>query len=862
VERIAESGKQHEPAASAAGRGRDATPSSSSLPPALQLQQSAGNQAMQGLLRSGFIQAKLAISNPDDPDEREADNVANTIMRKAAGAPASSPCSCSHDGEMCEECQQKQSAPSIQRRASSSAAPTHVPRIVSDVLRSPGHPLDSATRAFFEPRFGRDFSDVRVHTGAEAAASARSINAHAYTAGSDIVFASGQYSPATSSGRFLIAHELSHVAQQLAATESRIHRAPDNAGPPDGQPSIPGNLPATAQATPQSTLKPANQSISSGIEVEVVGADTSVNEPLVVVATKFARTAAARVLRVSSVEDMIHQLEGLLSTNTCVGKLVVWYHGAPEIQLLVGEYPLGPKKQRLPASGFTREWLQLSSNRAALNRFRRLFCCGGAMHWIGCSTASVRASGGLRTPEELDRNPVVEVYPDIYTSAREAQNHGAVLLGATFGAVNVQAWANATCTTIKSATNLVTLFPKSRNPITIDEGGHWVDVHPQHPCQCDPVSGRVAGDAPSRSEMVKEWQAQIASLVGTKNVQWHELVLALRTGVPHATEVVGAGEQGERTFDARKGTLPAALVSEMQHRTKGRRGPLEKYYATKVLFPLLRIAAADLTPPAPLPNIPMPGHLYVRIAGGGTWAAVTQPHLAVTNRNDFWHWTVYNDRAIGETPEFTRTVVQHELEHAADFEKDLTRFEADHPRPKSGIPDQFMRPAEGADVKSWTGDWGRYINEFIDFQESHRDPARHFDIILGQRRQITPGGGASWDKWSGGERAYWFELIFHNLPPRVPRGSKLTGEDEVLSAFVSADSALKRAAVQRAIDTIDGALRPDPHADPDSVAHLRDSAITLLQHFDEIIARVIDEHYPAANREVLVNLLERGVSGF
>jgi len=214
VERIAESGKQHEPAASAAGRGRDATPSSSSLPPALQLQQSAGNQAMQGLLRSGFIQAKLAISNPDDPDEREADNVANTIMRKAAGAPASSPCSCSHDGEMCEECQQKQSAPSIQRRASSSAAPTHVPRIVSDVLRSPGHPLDSATRAFFEPRFGRDFSDVRVHTGAEAAASARSINAHAYTAGSNIVFASDRYAPETTVGERLLAHELTHVLQQ------------------------------------------------------------------------------------------------------------------------------------------------------------------------------------------------------------------------------------------------------------------------------------------------------------------------------------------------------------------------------------------------------------------------------------------------------------------------------------------------------------------------------------------------------------------------------------------------------------------------------------------------------------------------
>jgi hypothetical protein len=198
----------HKTAGLPGARELSGTPAAESLSPILQLQQQAGNQAVQQLLRSGCIQAKLAISNPDDPEEREADSVASTIMRKHAGAP----CSCSPGEEMCEECQQKQSAPAIQRRASAPFAPAHVPRIVGDVLlRSPGHPLDSATRAFFEPRFGRDFSDVRIHTGSDAAASARSIDAHAYTAGSDIVFASGQYSPDTPSGRSLLAHELAHV---------------------------------------------------------------------------------------------------------------------------------------------------------------------------------------------------------------------------------------------------------------------------------------------------------------------------------------------------------------------------------------------------------------------------------------------------------------------------------------------------------------------------------------------------------------------------------------------------------------------------------------------------------------------------
>lgn len=250
----------------------------------------------------------------------------------------------------------------------------------------------------------------------------------------------------------------------------------------------------------------------------------------------------------------------------------------------------------------------------------------------------------------------------------------------------------------------------------------------------------------------------------------------------------------------------------------------------------------------------------MRIAVGGTWAAVTQPHLAVTNRGDFWHWTVYNDRAIGDTPEFTRTVVQHELEHAADFEKDLIKFEAGHPRPPGPIPAQFTLPAEGADVKGWTGDWGRYINDFIAFQEGHSDPARHFEIVLGQRRQTTRTGASSWDMWSSGERAYWFELIFHNLPPRVPRSSKLPGEDEVLSAYASADSALKLAVVLRASDTISSALHPDKHADQAAIAHLRDSAQTLVQHFDDIIARVLHDHFNDTTRDSLLSLLQRGSS--
>jgi len=98
----------------------------------------------------------------------------------------------------------------------SSAAPATAPPIVDDVLTQSGQPLDPATRSFMEARLGYDFSRVRVHSGARANASARSVHAHAYTVGDNIVFDAGRFAPQTREGRRLLAHELTHVVQQGA----------------------------------------------------------------------------------------------------------------------------------------------------------------------------------------------------------------------------------------------------------------------------------------------------------------------------------------------------------------------------------------------------------------------------------------------------------------------------------------------------------------------------------------------------------------------------------------------------------------------------------------------------------------------
>jgi hypothetical protein len=127
-------------------------------------------------------------------------------------------CACGNHatGGECEECAKKKGM--LQRKPQHSGLSTQdsetVPPIVHEVLRSPGHPLDPATRAFMEPRFGHDFSGVRVHADAKAATSARAVNALAYTVGRDVVFGAGQHSPATATGQRLLAHELTHVIQQ------------------------------------------------------------------------------------------------------------------------------------------------------------------------------------------------------------------------------------------------------------------------------------------------------------------------------------------------------------------------------------------------------------------------------------------------------------------------------------------------------------------------------------------------------------------------------------------------------------------------------------------------------------------------
>jgi len=108
----------------------------------------------------------------------------------------------------------QQSASELERSASRPGRGAELPSVVHDVIRSSGQPLDADSRAFMEPRLGHSFADVRVHTNAQAAASARAVGARAYTFGNNVVFNAGEFAPQTKTGRRLLAHELTHVVQQ------------------------------------------------------------------------------------------------------------------------------------------------------------------------------------------------------------------------------------------------------------------------------------------------------------------------------------------------------------------------------------------------------------------------------------------------------------------------------------------------------------------------------------------------------------------------------------------------------------------------------------------------------------------------
>lgn len=193
---------------------------------------------------AGPIQTKLAINKPEDEFEQEADRVSEQVMRMPKPQ-LQRDCACGGGCSSGSTEQPGQEHECLQTKGigSSDLGLTTAPPIVHEVLGSPGQALNPATRAFMEPRFGREFSRVRGHTDQVASRSAEAVVAQAYTVGSDIVFGAGRYAPASRDGQLLLAQELSHVQQQVGPAPMLLRQPnsdkmkPSADKPPPAQPS-------------------------------------------------------------------------------------------------------------------------------------------------------------------------------------------------------------------------------------------------------------------------------------------------------------------------------------------------------------------------------------------------------------------------------------------------------------------------------------------------------------------------------------------------------------------------------------------------------------------------------------------------
>ncbi|HMF77418.1 MAG TPA: DUF4157 domain-containing protein, partial [Bryobacteraceae bacterium] len=217
-------------------------------------------------------QANLMVGSVNDPLEREADRIADRVVQMESAPPAlqAAPVQVQRKCAACENEEEE----TLRRK--SAGAGGHIsaagvaPPSVAAALAGPGRKMDSATRSFFEPRFGRSLGDVRIHSDATAARSAEAVSARAYTVGRDIVFAPGQYSPGTPRGRWLLAHEIAHIQQQSGSRHGSAPASPvvrrqagDGKMIPKVVPTTPSPAPAAGAAPVQSAAPPTAPDLGS-----------------------------------------------------------------------------------------------------------------------------------------------------------------------------------------------------------------------------------------------------------------------------------------------------------------------------------------------------------------------------------------------------------------------------------------------------------------------------------------------------------------------------------------------------------------------------------------------------------------------
>ncbi|GAB5400935.1 MAG: hypothetical protein Aureis2KO_25200 [Aureisphaera sp.] len=180
------------------------------------------------------IQKKLKIGAVDDPMEAEADAMADQVIQQKEvaippapnkGALVQKKCSSCEEEELQKKPLAESITPLVQKRSLSDGGNTVASEGISNQIaasRGQGSSMDKGTQNFMENSFGTDFSEVNIHTDSNAIQLSKSLNAQAFTVGNDIYFNEGKYNPSTTSGKHLLAHELTHTLQQSASIQQKM----------------------------------------------------------------------------------------------------------------------------------------------------------------------------------------------------------------------------------------------------------------------------------------------------------------------------------------------------------------------------------------------------------------------------------------------------------------------------------------------------------------------------------------------------------------------------------------------------------------------------------------------------------------
>ncbi|ETZ22009.1 DUF4157 domain-containing protein [Pedobacter sp. V48] len=178
---------------------------------------------------SFFLQTKLNVGDPDDPFEKEADVVADKVMRSSDANFVQLKCAaCEEEETIHKKPLSTNITPFVQTKSNGESTDSNQLTSSIENSRGNGSSMDNQTKSFMEDRIGADFGSVKIHSGQESVQMNRALNAQAFTTGNDIYFNEGKYSPETDEGKRLLAHELTHVLQQNAPVADKAVQKKQN----------------------------------------------------------------------------------------------------------------------------------------------------------------------------------------------------------------------------------------------------------------------------------------------------------------------------------------------------------------------------------------------------------------------------------------------------------------------------------------------------------------------------------------------------------------------------------------------------------------------------------------------------------